>query len=341
MRPWYDRLSVFWRGLLLLALIVPFFPAGQTAEAAQVETVRKRSRLGISLPSFRESRWQFDIQALQGQAGAQGADILVRFAGNDQKQQNAQVKELVDLGIDALIMAPTDVFNALDGVVYAKEHGVPVVSYDRLAENCDVDAYVAFERSGVGELMGGYLAGHAPKGKYILLRGPKHDTNAQEFFDGAMSHILPLIQSGDVTVALEAEVAGWRADVAEKLVEAALGESPDIVAVLAPNDDTAGGAIEALSRFGLAGKVLVTGQDATLAGLERISKGLQGMTVLKDTNLLARQAVAAALSLANNGRIRDDFRTPNGWKLVPTIKQPVIFVDKNNLNWVLRLSEFH
>ena len=341
MPPWSERPQPFWAALLIVALALPFLLSARGAEAAQAEPPGKRPRLGISLPSFRESRWQFDIQALQAQADVQGVDILVRFAGNDQKQQNVQVKELVNIGIDALIMAPTDVFNTLDGIAYAKEHNVPVVSYDRLAENCDVDAYVAFERFGVGELMGQYLVGHAPKGNYVLLRGPRSDTNALEFFEGAMKHILPLVQSGDITVVLEAEIAGWRADVAEKLVEAALGESKDIAAVLAPNDDTAGGAVAALARHDLAGKTVVTGQDATTGALQRINTGVQGMTVLKDTNILARQAMVVALSLSREAPMRTDIFTPNGMKEVPTFKQPVIFVDRHNLNWVLRLSEFH
>ena len=292
------------------------------------------------MPSFRENRWQLDMQAFQTIAQARDVDILLRFAGNDPHQQNIQMKEMVNIGIDALIVAPTDVFSAGDGVAYAKKRGVPVLSYDRLAENCDVDAYVAFEREGVGDLMGRYLVKMAPRGNYILLRGPSADSNARDFYEGAMTHIRPLVESGDITVLMDEEVPGWRADAAEQLVDQALARTGDVVAVLAPNDDTAGGVVRALERKGLAGKVPVTGQDATPEGLLRIIQGVQGMTVLKDTNFLAREAVAVALAVAAGDAPVADTVTNNGARDVPTFVLPVTLVNKQSLAFVLRLPEF-
>lgn len=320
-----------------------------STDATHTDAVRPR--FGISMPSFRENRWQLDMQAFQNDASARGVDIIVRFAGNDPAQQNLQIKEMVNIGIDALIVAPTDVFACAEGVAYAKDRRVPVISYDRLAENCDVDTYVAFEREGVGDLMGRYLASRVPRGNYILLRGPAADSNAKGFFTGAMEHIEPLVRSGAVTVLFEGEVAGWRADVAEALVDGVLEKTVAVNAVLAPNDDTAGGVIRALQRKGLAGAVYVTGQDATPDGLARIADGLQGMTVFKNTNDLAREASVAALeavreaareTAGRTGRVErrtPDTLTPNGFGDIPTFVRPVMFVDKESLPYLLRLPE--
>ncbi len=291
------------------------------------------------MPSFRENRWQLDMQAFQNDALTRGVDILVRFAGNDPAQQNVQIKEMVNIGIDVLVVAPTDVFACAEGVGYAKSRKVPVISYDRLAENCAVDAYVAFEREGVGELMGRYLAARAPSGNYILLRGPAADSNAKGFFAGAMQYIGPLVRSGAVSVLFEGEVAGWRADAAEALVDAVLEKTVAVDAVLAPNDDTAGGVIRALQRRGLAGTVHVTGQDATPEGLARIAEGLQGMTVFKNTNALAREAAVVALRMVRGEELIPDTLTPNGFGDVPTFVLPVMLVDKENLPYLLRLPE--
>lgn len=327
----------------LVAVLVGLFslPGALVAAEATNAAGEKRLRVGISMPSFRESRWQADLQALQTQADLQRVDILVRFAGNDPKQQNIQMKELVNIGIDALIVSATDVFDAMEGIDFAQSRKVPVISYDRLAEDCTVDAFVAFEREGVGEIMGSFLAERAPKGNYILLRGPQSDSNAQAFYNGAMKHLSPLIASGSIKVLLEAEVPGWRADAAERLAAGVLKKNKNIAGILAPNDDTAGGVLEALARHGLAGKVPITGQDASPAGLERVYKGLQSMTILKNSNLLARQAMHVAVGLARREPVPTSLTTNNGKGDVPTYKLPVTFVDKGGMNWILRLVEFY
>ena len=319
-------------GILAVAGAVAFF--GAAALAAE------RPRIGITLPSFRESRWQYDIQALEEQAGSNGVDILVRFAGNDQKQQNIQVKELVNLGIDLLLVTPSDVFDTADGLDYAKSRGIPVISYDRLVADYPVDAYVTFEDFSVGEMMGRFLAEAAPKGKYILLYGPKSDTNALHFFSGAMKYLTPLIAKGDITVLLEAEVAGWRPDVAERLVEQVLETTTDIAAVLAPNDDTAGGVIAALSRYDLAGKVFVTGQDATQGAPDRQQNGTQSMTVFKDTGQLAQKTMQVALGMIGKNPLPTNDVVNNGKVDVPAYFLPVTFLDASGLTWFLRSIEF-
>lgn len=325
---------------LFLGLLFTLADAVPGVRASVALAAEDRQRFGIAMPSFRESRWQLDLQAFQTEAALRQVDILVRFAGNDQKQQNLQVMELVNVGIDALIIAPNDVLSAAEGVEYARAHGVPVISYDRLAEKCSPDAYVTFDRLGVGELMGRYLAAHVPHGGIILLRGPQSDSNSRDYFDGAIRYLGPLIKAGALNVVLEAEVPEWRADMAEKLVDQALAGTLSVRAVLAPNDDTAGGVVKALERHGLSGAVCVTGQDATAEGLRRVLAGTQGMTVYKDVNQLARRAVAVARELASGTTPFPDGETDNGKERVPTYVQPVAAVEKDSLDWFLRQPEF-
>ena len=328
-----SRLLPALAGLLVVCCLTAFFCAVAFADS--------RPRIGIALPSFRESRWQSDIRSLEEQAERNQVDILVRFSGNDQKQQNAQIKEMVNLGINLLLVTPTDVFDASDGIRYAKERNIPVVCYDRLAENCPVDAYISFERFNVGERMGRFLAAVAPKGKYIILHGPKTDSNALDYSAGALKYLGPLIARGDICVVLEEEVAGWRPDIAEKLTEQGLAKDRDITAVLAFNDDTAGGVITALSRYNLAGKVYVTGQDATEGALKRIHDGVQSMTVFKDTHQLARKALQVSLQIVRDRPLPTMDMTHNGMVNVPTYFLPVMSLDASSLGWFLRSVEFH
>lgn len=335
---WWRSAFLTLAGAIFLASALVFLLCTFRVSAA---FAGERPRIGIVMPSFRESRWQHDMASLETEAARRQVDILVRVAGNSQPQQNLQMKELVNLGVQALLLTPVDVSGAMEGVAYAKERQVAVVCYDRLAENCPVDAYVAFERFGVGELMGKFLATYAPSGNYVLLYGPRSDSNAADFFAGAMRILRPLIDKGKIKVLLESEVAGWRADIGERLMSQTLAKTTDITAVLAPNDDVAGGVIAALKRYDLAGKVLVTGQDATEAAVGRLYEGSQSMTIVKDTGLLAKKAIDVALTLVRNQELSLPTRIDNGALSVPACFLPVMFLDKSGINWLLRSVEFH
>ncbi len=335
MRPSYKQpagLRRGLRGLVALALLGLLLCADAALGAAP--------RLGVALPSFRESRWGYDLQAIRAQADRHKVNILVRFAGNSQEQQNIQVQELVNLGVDALLIVPNDAYGAVAAVRYAHDRGVPVIAYDRLLFNCPLDAYVTFEQTQVGELQGKFLAEHAPKGDYILISGAKEDGNSVMFRAGAMKYLQPLIDRGDIRVVADGEAVGWKPESAKDLVRKALERSDRIRGVLAPNDDTAGGALEALADKGLAGSVAVSGQDANAGGLDRMYRGIQGMSVFKDTDLLAAEAVRVALGLLRKEPPVPDTFVDNGLGRVPTYYRPVMFVDKNTIPWLLRLPEF-
>lgn len=316
-------------GLFAVTLGVLFGSGGQ----ARAESLL----VGIALPSYRESRWVYDLQSFQNVADARNIDFLVRFAGNDQEYQNVQIVEMLNQGIDVLIVAPNDSAAASAGVFEANKRGVPVIAYDRLVTGCELDAFVAFDQYKVGELLGEFLAGHKPEGNYILISGPPNDANSAVFTTGSMHFMRPLIDSGKITVVASGVATQWRADVAKKIVENYLLTGGGLDAVLAPNDDTAGGVIEALIVAKLQGKVLVTGQDANMAALERIKEGTQSMSVFKDTSLLAEKAMDVAVELVHGNRpATSDSTDNNGDYPVPTYKVPVTYVDQANVDWVLK-----
>ena len=296
-------------------------------------------RIGVALPSSRESRWNLDLLALQAEADKNKIDILVRFAGNSQEQQNLQVREMINIGIDALLLAPDDVRAAAPAVAFAKSRHVPVISYDRLVQDCELDAYVTFEQENVGELMGRALVAAAPKGGYILISGASEDSNSALFKTGAMKYLQPLIDKGDIRVLADAEAMDWKESSAKFIVEEVLEKTTAITAVLAPNDDTARGVIAALAARHLAGKVFVTGQDCTADALERIYSGEQNMTIYKDTNRLARTAVGVITNIIQKTPVPTESFTNNGFKNVATYAIPVIPVTAKSLHWFLRLQE--
>ncbi|HBA61724.1 MAG TPA: ATPase [Elusimicrobia bacterium] len=292
--------------------------------------------VGLSIPTQREERWVRDVQQLRSDAAARGMDLKLQVSDNDAARQLAQCENLLAGGIDVLILAPHDATAA--SVIVEKAHrlGVPVISYDRLVSNADVDLYVSFDNVKVGEIQGRYLAAKVPKGDYIVLSGAPTDNNAKLFREGAMKVIGPLVAKGDIKLVIDQPVRDWQPAEAMRLVENALTSAKNRVdAVLAPNDGTAGGAIQALAAQGLAGKVPVTGQDAELSAARRVLDGTQAMTVFKDTRRLASSAIEAAEAMAKKLPPKFNAEIQNGPYKVKVAMIGAQVVDRANLDEML------
>lgn len=291
-------------------------------------------RVGVSLPTQRDVGWVRYREALETVAKKQGnVTLLMQVADQDANSQASQVENLIAKQIDVLILAPQDAAAASSLVDAAHKAGVKVVSFDRLVLNAPVDLYVSFDNVKVGELQGQYLTKKVPKGNYIILSGAPTDNNAKLFKQGAMKFIQPLVAKGEVKIVMDQAINDWQPSEAQRLVENSLTANANkIDAVLAPNDNTAGGVIQALSSQKLDGRVAVTGQDAELTAAQRILAGTQAMTVFKDQKKLAAEALKNAVLLANKQPIAATTKTSNGKADIPSILLTPIAVDKKNLD---------
>ena len=222
--------------------------------------------IGLSMDTLKEARWQRDRDMMVARASSQGAEVLVQSANSDDARQIADIEGLLTRHVDVLVVIPHDGTAMAKAVRLAHEAGVPVIAYDRLIRDSDLDLYVSFDNVRVGELQAKYLVDHLPspgKGTIIRILGSKADNNAQLFKQGQDEILGPYIARGDVKVIHEDWADDWKPENAKKIMNAAIAQHGRAFdAVLASNDGTAGGAIQALSVEGLAGKVLVTGQDA-------------------------------------------------------------------------------
>jgi D-xylose transport system substrate-binding protein len=300
-------------------------------------------KIGLSLPTQREERWVKDRKRMEEEARKLGIDLRVQVTDNDAGRQLSQCENLISEGIKALILAPHDGSSASVIVDMAVRAGVPVISYDRLVTNSCVDYYyLSFDNLKVGELQGEFITRKVPKGRYLVLAGSPTDNNAKLFHEGAMSHIRPRAARGDIQIAMDQPVKDWQPSEAQKLCEQGLTANQNrIDAVLAPNDGTAGGCIQALAAQGLAGKVPITGQDAELSAALRILKGTQSMTIFKDTRELGKKAVEMALDLANGKAIETGGRVVNnGRRDVPSVLLTPVVVTRDNLEEVLIKSGY-
>lgn len=288
-------------------------------------------KVGFSVASFQEERWLTDRDIFVAKCKELGGEVIVQSANGDENLQVEQCKKLLNQNIDVLVIIPQDSEKAAVIVNEANKLSIPVVAYDRLIRNCSVDAHVTNDNIRIGELQAEALVRKVPKGNYILLGGAQTDYCAIQIKEGQMNVLKPYIDKGDIRIVEEKWVEDWNPFVARKIIENALAANNNIHAVMAPNDGTAGGVIQALAEKKLAGKVAVSGQDADLAGCQRIVEGTQSMTVYVPIKAEAEGGAEVAIKLAKGEKFDGNNTIYNGKIPVPTLLLTPIPVDKESI----------
>jgi D-xylose transport system substrate-binding protein len=263
--------------------------------------------------------------------------ILYENANQDASQQQSQADSVLAQGIDAMVLDPVDAESASTIVAKAKAQNVPVISYDRLVSNADLDAYISFDNVRVGKLQATALSSKLKQdgkasGPIVMINGAPTDNNAHLFKQGATS----VFSKGGVKVAKSYDTPDWSAAEAQTEMQqaiTALGNN-GFAGVYAANDDTGGAAIAAMKSAGINPATRpTTGQDAELAGIQRILVGTQYMTVYKAVKPEAQDAAEMAVALAEGKPLPANLinqHTDNGKKSVPsTILTPVAVTKAN------------
>jgi len=321
-----NRLIKLFTLIVSICVVLSFFGCKQQSKTIKV---------GLSLATLQEERWVRDKDKMEQVAKHMGVELLVQISNNDQGKQTTQCEQLLTQGVKVLIIAPHDASAASPIVEKAHKQKVTIISYDRLIMNTNPDVYISFDNVKVGELQGDYITKLVPKGSYVILSGAPTDNNAKLFKEGAMKFIQPLIDSGAIKVIADQAVIDWAPANAQKIMENALTACKNKVdAVLAPNDGTAGGCIQALAAQKLAGKVPITGQDMEISAAQRIIEGTQTMTILKDTRLLGEEAVKVAVMMAKGEKWDDrvNGQVNNNTMDVPSILLTPYAIDKANID---------
>jgi len=298
-------------------------------------------RIGFSMDTLKEERWQRDKAFVEQRCKELGAQCEVLVAdGNDATQIN-QAESFLTKGVDVLIVAPHNGQVAASIVEAAHKQNVPVISYDRLIRNADVDLYVSHQVVKIGQMQAQYALDHQPKGNYVLIGGSQTDNNALLLTDGQMQVLQPAIDKGQIKIVTKQYAREWLASEALRIMEDALTKNNnDIQAVVASNDGTAGGAISAIPPQ-LVGKILVTGQDASLDAVQRIVQGQQTMTIYKPIQPLAFAAVDAAVKLAKGEKVDAKDKINNGKIDVPALLFEPMVLDKDNVMQTVIKDGYH
>ncbi|HDL6325881.1 TPA: D-xylose ABC transporter substrate-binding protein, partial [Mannheimia haemolytica] len=305
-------------------------------------SVAKDLKIGMSIDDLRLERWQKDRDIFVNKAESLGAKVFVQSANGDATAQISQIENMLNKDIDVLVIIPFNGEVLSNVIAEAKKEGVKVLAYDRLINNADVDFYVSFDNEKVGELQAKSIIGQKPEGNYFLMGGSPVDNNAKLFRKGQMKVLQPLIDSGKIKVVGDQWVDSWLAEKALQIMENALtANKNNIDAVVASNDATAGGAIQALSAQGLSSKVAISGQDADLAAIKRIIAGTQTMTVYKPITNLADKAAEIAVALGKDEKVEMNAQLNNGMKEVPAYLLEPVVVTKENIDDTVIKDGFH
>ena len=290
-------------------------------------------RIGLSMDTLKEERWQKDRDFFVAAAEELGAQVSVQSANSDDARQIAQCENLLSEGVDIIVIVPHNGKIMASVVEAAHQQNIKVLAYDRIINDCDLDYYISFDNVRVGELQSQYLVDRVPKGNYVLIGGAPTDYNAVLFRQGQMNILQPYLDRGDIKVVADQWAVDWQPINALKHTENALTINQNkIDAIVASNDGTAGGCIQALEEQKLAGKVIVSGQDAELAACQRILNGTQAMTVYKPIKPLAEKAAEITLKIMQGESITEASQiVNNGMKDVPAILLSPVVVDQTNL----------
>ncbi len=329
----------------------------QPADKASPATAR-RPLIGLSFDTLKEERWQRDRDAIIARARALGADTIDLAANSNDTQQIRDVESLITSRVNVLIVVPHNGAAMAKAVALAHAAHIPVIAYDRLIPDSDLDFYITFDAVKIGALQARYLVDHLPtpgRGRIVRLHGAKTDHNAHLLKQGQDEVLKPLIERGDIIVSHEDWVDDWKPENAKRIVNAALSRvaimamaTPIITGILAPNDGTALGSVQALLEEGQVGpaaagkpKVVITGQDAELAACQRILAGTQTMTIYKSLSRLAGRAAEVAVAMANGQPVVGNAEIDNGRRKVPAIYIDSIAVDEKNLMETVVKEGFH
>ena len=337
---------------LALSVCAVAFASGGSESGGKAIAKGAKIKIGLSFSDFATERWPVEQALLTKLGFDKGAQVISQVANHDEKLQNDQIENMVLQGVNVMIIVAENGDSAATAAAAAHDAGVKVIAYDRLIKSPKIDAYISFDNTEVGRQQAQGVLKVKNSGNFVLLGGSPTDNNAILFRNGQMEILKPLIDKGQIKVVADQWVENWEPSNATKTMENILTAINNKVdAVVASNDGTALGALQAMQAQGLAGKVPISGQDATAAGCKSIVEGGLTMTVFKDVRKLSPLAIDLAIDLVNGVKTGpvsqlkmyklSDLTLNN--KLtgeVPCYFLQVVQVDKNNVYDIVVKSGF-
>ena len=316
--------------------------------------------IGVAMPTQDLQRWNQDGENMKAQLEEKGYTVDLQFAGNDVQTQVSQIENMIANGDQLLVIASIEGDSLGTVLAQAKEAEIPVISYDRLIMNTDaVSYYATFDNYLVGKTQGQYIVDaldlENQDGPFNLemVTGDPGDNNVNFFFGGAMDVLQPYIDEGKLVVPSgqmtkdEVATAGWDTATAqsrfENILSSFYADGTNLDAVLASNDSTALGVVNALAANYTGEYPIITGQDCDVANVPHIVDGTQSMSVFKDTRTLASKVVEMvdAIMTGTEAPVNDTETYDNGTGIIPSFLCEPVAVTVDNYKEILIDSGYY
>ena len=315
-------------------------------------------KVGISMPTQSLERWNRDGSYLDEQFKSAGYETILTYSDNDTNRQVNDIQNMIAEDVDLLVVAAID-GEALNTVMNeAGEAGIPVIAYDRLIMNDNVQYYVSFDNFSVGVLQGQFLEeqlGLAEGTVYNIefTAGDPADNNAPFFFNGAMSILQPYLDSGVLNCVSEqtefdvVATEAWDTDTAlaraQNILASYYADGTQLDAWLCSNDSTALGVTNSLEANYTGEWPIITGQDCDKPNVKNMISGKQSMSIFKDTRTLASKVVEMVDAVMKGGEapVNDTTTYDNGTGVIPSYLCEPVFADASNYKELLIDSGYY
>ena len=315
-------------------------PSLLAVASSSVGFASEKIKIGFVLSTMQEERYQKDKKYFEDAAKKAGVEVVFASADNSERTQSQKVENVLSKGVKALVIQPVNSDAAGALVDVAKKAKVPVIAYDRIIKNADLDYYVTQDSCQVGRLQAEAAAKAAGgKGNVLILSGQAGHSVAQEI---TRCNLETLKNFPNMKVVLQQNHTNWSGSLALATTENTLSKyKNDIQVILANNSGMANGAVQAVEGQKLTGKVFIAGADADLTSIRNIIAGKQNFEVFKAIQPLAEKALEVAVQAAKGQTVTSDSKINNGKKDVVAFNTPVFAVDKGNFEEVVVNSGFH
>lgn len=320
-------------------LVFSFLITPPVADAPTI--VEDQLVIGLSLGTLRSERWVQDRDLFVQRAEELGAKVIVLAADEDPEKQVRQAENLILQGVDVLVVVAEDSIQASSIVDTAHKAGIKVIAYDRLINNPALDYYISFDNIKVGEHQAREILKVVGEGNFAYVGGSPADNNAYLVKEGSMNILQPLIDNGTITLVYDQFHDAWKQEIAYAKFKAFLSGGNTVDAVVAANDSTAAGVIQALEEVGLAGVVPVSGQDAALGAVQNIVAGKQTVSIYKPIKDLAFKAAELAVATAKGEKLTSTGTIENEGAQTPALLLDVVAVTRDNLEETVLRDGFH
>ncbi len=332
----------------------------KASEPAKDEPAADTKTIGVCMPTKTLQRWNQDGANMKKELEAAGYKVDLQYADDDIPTQVSQIENMIANGVNLLVIASIEGDSLGTVLAQAKEKSIPVIAYDRLIMNTDaVSYYATFDNYMVGTKQGQYienaldLKNAAGPFNIEIITGDPGDNNAKYFYNGAMDVLKPYIEAGKLVVKsgqvdfATVATAGWKTENAqtrmENIIASFYADGTQLDAVLASNDSTALGTVNALTASYTGKWPIITGQDCDIANVKNMIAGKQSMSIFKDTRTLATQVVAMVDAIMKGGEapVNDNESYDNGTGIIPSYLCEPVFADVNNYKELLIDSGYY